>query len=601
MKKIKALYYFGTALLMIVAASCNKDFKKLVPDSGDGAGDLNYKAPKVLYLIVDGARGTSVRDAANTTNIKSLVPNSIHTWTSISDTSRNDATNWADMMTGVKKEKHNVLNNTFTGNKLEQFPVIFDLVKSVEPDFRTASFASSNLFKEKLTNGASVSESFNGNDDATKDRIVNFLTNDSASIVVGQFSNVDAAGRLAGSGFDLSFPAYKAAIEKFDTQVGEILTALRGRANYSKENWLIIVTSNRGGQFTLPPIQDDKTLFSNTNANTFTIFHNPAYKFTFIGKPFLGNTYTGKAVRFKGDPEKSVGTVSAALSPNFNFGTNQDFTVSIKVKKGKPKDTGGGDYWYEWPSILGKRNTQGWGGSTAPGNPGWDIALFYNEWRLMIQGGEGNINGEEPAGRSFSGDTWHDLTFVVERKADGFRYLRMYTDGVKGLTNRNGGSRTSPNMDDYRIPGTPNFDNNAPMRVGFSPGELNGGKGYINVQLAELKVWKAAIPEKDIQTYSCDATMDESHPYYSFLVGYWPMLDGSGNKLKDVGGPYEADMTLSGVYAWEDFTNLICSPSNTNLGTLVPKNSDIPTQILSFFNIARQDKWGLDGRVWIAN
>jgi len=598
MKRFQAQYYIGLALFCLMfATSCNKDFKKLVPDSGDGIGDISYKVPKVLYLIVDGARGSSVRDAQSP-NIKSLIGNSIYTWNSLSDTTKNNATNWADMMTGVLKAKHKVLTPDFAGNKLGDYKVFFELIKSVRPDVRIASFASSDVFKANLTTGASVSESFNGNDVAVKNRLVDFLKTDTASIVLGQFSAVQKAG--SESEFDLRASAYANAISTFDTQVGEILTSIKSRANYAKENWLIIVTSNRGGQFQLPANQDDKTLFSNTNANTFTIFHNPAYQPTFIGRPFLGNTYSGTAVRFKGDPEKSVGLVNNSLSPNFNFGTDQDFTVSIKIKKGSPKDTGGGQYWYEWPSIVGKRNQLGWGGSTAPGNPGWDICLFYNGWRLFFQGGEGNINGEQPAGRDFSGDTWHDLTFVVERKADGNRYLRMYTDGVKGFTNYQGGSTANPNMDDYRMPGRPNMDNTAPMRVGFAPGEINGNRGYINVQLAELKIWKAALPEAVIQQYSCDATMDESHPYWDYIAGYWPMIDGSGNTLADK-GPFEANMTLGGTYAWENFSDLICSPSNSNLGTLVPKNADIPTQILSWFNIPRQDVWNLDGRVWIPN
>lgn len=78
------------------------------------------------------------------------------------------------------------------------------------------------------------------------------------------------------------------------------------------------------------------------------------------------------------------------------------------------------------------------------------------------------------------------------------------------------------------------------------------------------------------------------------------MVEGVGNKLIDK-GPFAADLQLKGPFVWEKFMDLMCSPSNTNLGTLVPKNSDIPTQILSWFNIARQESWQLDGRVWIAN
>ena len=588
MKNFQLKYYITiTLFFLVLSTSCNKGFNKVIPDSGEGV-NLQYKNPKVLYLIVDGARGTSVRDA-KTANLTTLISNSIFSWTSISDTSKNNATNWADMLTGVKKEKHGILTADFTGNKLDQYPVIFKRIKSVKPDFRIASFASSSAFKDNLTAGADVSESFNDNDEAVKSRIVNFLNTDNASIVLGQFGGVEKAGKQYG--FDNSFPQYKAAIDQFDTYLGDILKALKARPAYATENWLIVVTSNRGGQFTLPVAQDDKTLFSNTNANTFTIFHNPNYKPTFVGKPFLGNIYTGSAIRFKGQGNSAVkAELSSANSVQFNFDTKTDFTVSVKVKKGKTKNTINGDYWYEWPSILGKRSNNTWD------HAGWNINLFYNNWRFF--GGAGSGMNNQIAGNDFSGDTWHDLTFAIETKADGFRYIRMYTDGVKGsyLDDRNASSNTT---EDRRLTGG-NLNNNDPLTIGWVPGDINGDFGVLNMNMSELKIWKTALPDAVIRQYACDPTMDESHPYYAYLVGYWPMVEGTGGKFSDK-GPFAADFKLQGPYTWETFTDLMCSPSNTNLGTLVPKNSDIPTQILSWFNIARQESWGLDGRVWIAN
>jgi len=597
MKKHQFKYFVSLTLcLLVFATSCNKDFDKVIPDAPDNDGNVTYKVPKVLYLIVDGARGTSVRDAGTPT-LRTLIDSAVYTWTALSDnTNYTDATNWTDMLTGVKKEKHNVLSEDFAGNKLENYPVIFERIKSLRPGFRIASFASSDVFKGKLTKGADVTESFGGNDDAVTSRLVEFVKTDTASLIVGQFGGVEKAGKA--SGFDNSFAPYKAAINKFDSQVGEILASLKSRPTYYKENWLVVVTSNKGGQFTLPVEQDDKTLFSNTNINTFTIIYNNKYNPTFIARPFLGNSYSGTAIRFKGEPEKIKGVVQgAATNSEFNFGPDADFTVSVKIKKGKTKNTSKGDYWYEWPSVLGKRNNSSWG------QAGWNICLFYNGWRFFGAGGQDNSNGDEVGGLDFSGDTWHDLTFVVEKKADGRRYIRLYTDGVKGITNNGGGFEASPakpHTNDRQLSGFPNYNNNDPLTVGFVGGDVNGDRGVINVQLAELKIWKTALSETVIKQYSCDPTMDQSHPAYDYLAGYWPMVDGSGTKIKD-NGPFAADFVLEGPYSWEKFTDLMCSPSSTNLGVLVPKNSDIPSQILSWFNIPRQESWALDGRVWIAN
>jgi hypothetical protein len=589
MKNDKLSYCITLAIgILLLATSCNKDFDKVIPVSGNGDSNIQYKKPKVLYIIVDGARGTSVRDAKSP-NILSLISNSIYSWNSISDTSRNNPTNWADMLTGVKKEKHKILTADLAGNKLDEYPVIFKRIKSVSPDFRIASFASSTIFKDNFTAGADVSEVFEGNDEAVKTKIVSYLPTADASIVLGQFGGVEKAGMQFG--FDNSFPQYKAAIDQFDTYLGDILKALKARPAYSSENWLIVVTSNRGGKFTLPASQDDKTLFSNTNANTFTILNNADYKPTFVGKPFLGNSYSSSAIRFKGEGNSAVrAQLSSASSVQFNFDTRTDFTVSVKVKKGKTRNTSRGDYYYEWPSILGKRSNNTWD------HAGWNINLFYNNWRFF--GGAGSGRNNQIAGNDFSGDTWHDLTFAIETKADGNRYIRMYTDGVKGsyLDDRNASSNTTA---DRRLTGG-NLNNNDPLTIGWVPGDINGDFGQLNLNMAELKIWKTALPDAVIRQYACDPTMDESHPFYSYLVGYWPMVEGFGNKFVDK-GPFNADFQITGPFAWEKFTDLMCSPSNTNLGTLVPKNSDIPTQILSWFNIARQESWALDGRVWIAN
>jgi hypothetical protein len=618
MKNFKAKL-FGMSLLVLAFSACNHDFEKGVPNSPALPPGQNYKTPKVLYIIADGARGTQVRDADIPT-LKSLIPNAIYSWNSLGDVTQTDATNWADMITGVKKEKHNVLTEDFVGNNLATYKTIFERIKSVNANMRIAAFSSSLAFKTNLTAGTSVSENL-ANDETLKTRLVDFVKTDAADLIVGEFSGIEKAG--IANGFDNEVPGstYKAAIHTFDTQLGAVLTSLKSRATYAEENWLIIVASNRGGAFTLAQKDDDKTIFSNTNANTFTIISNASYNPTFIAKPFVGNSYTGNAVEFVGNPKRGKAEVSSALSPFFNFGDTSGFTISVKIKKHKNLyNVSRGDYYYQWPSFLGKKGkTQtdatpatDWG--NASGNPrGWDFCLFQNRWRFYFSGDKDAANGpskegKEIAGAEFSGDTWHDLTAVVERRVDGVKQVRIYTDGVPGITNQ-GFSIANPSTAPYVLPGSPNFDNNSVLRMGWVPGQMDGGDGSntfgaIDVELKELKIFKAALPDAVVRQYACDQTIDRSHPYFNYLIGYWPIDEGSGITLNDK-GPLLANMKLSTTqpdgYKWTSFTDLICSPAATNLSLLVPKNSDIPSQILSWFNIARQSAWALDGKVWIAN
>jgi hypothetical protein len=616
MKNFKAKL-FGMSLLVLAFSACNHDFEKGVPPSPVTGGEQKYKSPKVLYIIADGARGTQVRDADIPT-LKSLIPNAIYSWNSLADVTQTDATNWADMITGVKKEKHNVLTEDFVGNNLATYKTIFERIKSVKPDMRIAAFSSSLAFKTNLTAGTSVSENL-ANDETVKSRLVDFVKTDAADFIVGEFSGIEKAG-IAGGFDNKANPAYKTAIGVFDTQLGAVLTSLKSRATYADENWLIVIASNRGGAFTLDPKDDDKTVFSNTNANTFTIISNASYNPTFIAKPFVGNSYTGNAVEFFGHPKRGRAQVSTALSPFFNFGDTSGFTISVKVKKHKnPYNVSRGDYYYQWPAFIGKKGAgvndanpaTGWGGGS--GNRGWDFSLFQNKWRFFVSGDKDFVagpfkNGEQIYGIEFSGDTWHDLTAVVERRVDGVKTVRLYTDGVPGITNL-GGSNATPMTTPWVMPGSPNFDNNSLLRMGWVPGEMDGGDGSntfgaIDVELKELKIFRAALPDAVVRQYACDQSIDRSHPYFNYLIGYWPIDEGNGTILQDK-GPYVANMTLSQTqtdgYKWTSFTDLICSPAATNLSLLVPKNSDIPSQILSWFNIPRQAAWALDGKVWIAN
>src|SRR5882762_3920988 len=103
----KTIFLIICAILVAGVLSCNKDFvRKLSDKNYKDTANVSYGERKVLYLIVDGARGTSVNNA-NVPNIKALLPNSIYSWVSLSDPdSTKVVSNWANMLTGVKKEKH---------------------------------------------------------------------------------------------------------------------------------------------------------------------------------------------------------------------------------------------------------------------------------------------------------------------------------------------------------------------------------------------------------------------------------------------------------------------------------------------------------------
>jgi len=548
----------------LIVSSCQQEFSRLIPDEEyNDSVSVTYGNPKVLYLVVDGARGQSVRDA-RTKNITALLSKSIYTWVSLSDETASDkGTNWADMLTGVNKDKHGVLGNDFSNNNLESYPLVFDRLKAYDANTEINVYTSSQIFKNNLTSSADVSEFFT-TDTQVKEAVITSLGDESASFIMGHFTSVDQAG--AQYGYDISVPEYKNAIVDFDDYLGEIIEGLRARPNYDTENWLVIVASSRGGHYVLPDTENDNTIFSNTDANTFTIFHSSRYSTRFIGKPYLGNRYQGSFLKFNNQVNAQVTEGDNSI---YNLG-NDEFTIEIKVKKNLGPNN---NYKFYYPSILGKRPewSPGW-----PSN-GWVIFLEDNFWMFNARGTSG---GEQVRGGTLSDATWNSLA-VVGVKRDNRRYVRTFT---------NGNFNNERDITDWG-----NLDNAADLTLGY----INGnGHREPDAYLSDIRIWKAALPDSVINRFSCDTYVDPGHPYYDYLIGYWPVVEGEGNIIKDE-GPFSSHMTYNGDPTWDRLAEYICAPSIEDLGSLVPRNMDIPAQIISWYKIPRQESWQLDGRVWL--
>jgi len=561
MKKYLSFLYLTLCITVTAMVSCNKKFTRMLPDTKyTDTATVSFGQRKVLYLIVDGARGASV-NASNTPHIQALLPHSIYSWVSVNDPeAASMANNWADLLTGVKKEKHKVIDMSFDNTNLQNYPVLFSRIKQSNPAIGIAAFTSSADFANHLTTDADKTKLLN-TDEETRTAVVESLKTDTASLIVGHFTDVDKAG--AQSGYDTSFPAYKAAIEKFDGYVGEIMTALEQRPAFAREDWLVVIASSGGGPFPIPPNQNDNTIFSNPAANAFIIYYNPGYKPRIIVKPFTGNRYIGKTIRLKGD------AVTAQIddASDYNIDDTTNFTIELKIKKNEEA--------FFWPSVLGKRNE--WSG----GHPsvGWVIYLENHYWYLEWRGTKDN-DFHQVRGADLKKDKWESISVKCETRS-GKRYIRTYTNGA---FNNEG-----------EITASGSLSNNNALKLGF----LNGnGHGTPDVYITDIRFFKFTLPDATIDRYSCETSIDQSHPYFNFLAGYWPATDGVGTAIKDY-GPLTHDFQMQGAYPWESFNDLICPPSDLSLAELVPQTTDIPAQIITWFKIASKQSWDLDGRVWL--
>lgn len=571
MKKniLKSIPYFFFTLFGLSILSCNQEFSKVIPDNEDDSVDVIYGEPKVLLLIADGARGESVR-TANVANINAILPQSIYSWNSLSEeNSIAIGSNWSNIFTGVNYLKHGVRDDNFENNKFDAYPLIFNRIKNTMHDSIAMSMVSSD--QTFLTHfGQEIEHQKAQNDEDATAKLLNAIKENDLSFITGHFTAINEAGKTAG--YDSSKPAYKAAIEKFDGQVGKLLNALKERENYDKENWLVIITSSQGGEYEIPDSQNDNTIFSNPAVNTFTIMHSPKFATKFIGKPFIGNKYIGDFMQFK---ETNYAQLDSGDNSVFNL-DNNDFTIELKIKKNKGKNN---NYSFSYPSLIGKRKHWQGAWDRETDGIGWVIHLAGESWIFNARGDTGT--GEIKADKNLNRGTWNTIT-VTGATVDGKRMVKLFTNGELSK--------------EGEITGWGSITSAAKFRIGF----LETREGWrSDAYIADVKFWKAALSPETVKQYSCEVGVEPNHPNIALLAGYWPMNSKDQDLILDE-GPIQAHLnTASNDYQIIQLNDFICAPSAEVLSALVPRTIDISTQIISWLKVPRQLSWGLDGRVWI--
>lgn len=566
----KLLTFIGAIFFIAIIFSCNKDFpNRLNPSDTNDTLGVNTRTRKVLYIIVDGVRGQAIK-ALNPPNLTQIFKKSIYAYDALSDFDTNPLTNagaWANMLTGVTKSKHAVITEDFSGSQINNFPTVFSRLKQFNANARTVSIAASASFNANLATDATVTKTMDNNDEAVKTEVVNELTNNDANLVVAQFHSAEAVGKT--DGYTQTTATYNDAILKVDGYIGEVMSALTKRKTFFKENWLVIIASNKGGAIpAVPGGAVDATSYGDATRNNFIVFYNPRFSTLFLPKPASDQIpYVGSALHFVGND----GTISRATVPVtvdgglYNFGSTGDFTVSVKARVNN-----GAEY---YPPILGKRAT--FSGNSA----GWLFFLEGDLWMCNISAGSGNTQAK---GTNIRDGIWHDLTakFYMVGTA---RKLSVYTDGVLNETR----DITSKNINSPA----------APLTLGY----ITGSGGSIDVLLKDFRIYNVAIPDNLISAYSRKTMVDSSNPYYNNLIGYWPIDEGTGNTVLNR-APIASgkNFTMSGNATWSAFSDYspnIDAPVSNEFFKIVPNNVDIPVEIYQWLGINIYDL-GLDGKTW---
>lgn len=205
------------------------------------------KTPKVLVIGLDGTLLNRIKDA-DAPNLDALMtagltaPSSIYA-NPLAPTLSGPG--WSTIITGVWPDKHNVKDNTFTGSRFAQYPDFLTRIETAEPSLNTYAVSSwapltDTVFSSKVDTRVSTPGA--EYDTGTTSRAVARLRDGNPDAVFVQLDNVDHAGHSYGA----AGPQYLDAIHGVDSQVGQMVAAVKSRASYPNEDWLIMITADHG-------------------------------------------------------------------------------------------------------------------------------------------------------------------------------------------------------------------------------------------------------------------------------------------------------------------------------------------------------------------
>lgn len=513
---------------------------------------------KVLLILVDGMVGKEM-DKVNTPALNALKPNSIYSYEGSADTVTTDPASIAHIMTGNPVGNTEIRDSSLVPRvpRGDLFPSFIKRVKEQKArPFRVVTVTpwealSKTLFKEADIRIAVA----NNNNDVVRDSAINRIKSDSADLVIAHFNNVNLAG--IQEGFTSTAPGYKAALLKADEYIGALVQAMRERAKFAEEDWLVIVQSTHGG--------NGKKYggFLENERNTFTLFYNSRLK--------QNNVIAPAGVRFAA---KIAGTDANAVNAKlpdanaYNVGDKDNFTIEMKMRHTRSGQSS------NYPAFFGKRN------NFAGGVVGW---IFFQEgayWQFNAgQSGKGNVQAR---GANINDGNWHHLTAVIytDNSTTPFkRFVRVYTDGVFNAQNE--------------ITALGNISSPAPLTIGAT---LPGNGSMVDMYVNDVRIWNDSLPASVIKQYSCTNRIDGTHPNYKNLIGYWACSEGDGNQFKNAvaGAP---NFELKNAYKWEPMNTIFtCGKSVAD----APYSKEVFNQIAYWLNVPVAKEWEINGRLWLA-
>ncbi len=226
----------------------------LVGCRGEPAEAPTAPSPKVLVIGIDGVR-PDVLAEVETPHLDALIADGAYTETARTGFPSVSGPGWSSMVNGVWPEKHGVTGNDFENDNYEAYPDFLTRLERARPELHTFAVADwlpliiSDDQRHPIGEEVDTKIVLDGYelgwaeaDSVSVDRAIAALREGDPDALFVYLGNPDEVSHQAGS----IGAEYRAAIAEADRQVGRLMAAVRGRATYGDEDWLVLSSTDHG-------------------------------------------------------------------------------------------------------------------------------------------------------------------------------------------------------------------------------------------------------------------------------------------------------------------------------------------------------------------
>ena len=499
---------------------------------------------KVLIIGIDGVRSDALIEA-DTPHLDNLSANGTYSYDALNDDITISGPGWSAMLTGVWSDKHGVVDNTFTGENYTDYPHFFSHVEGYDSDIYTASICNWGPINDEIVGDLADVKINVGSDVAVAEEAEILLDDDDLDVLFLHFDEADGVGH--STGFSPDNASYISVLEEIDDHVGAVIQALNDRPNIANEDWLILSSTDHGGQgFSHggSSIEEERIFVI---ASGDEIPNQEIKRDSTILPPPANCLMDSVSIELDGVDDY----IEIPSDPIFDFGTDQDFTIECRVKTESAGDV----------AIIGNKD---WDSGSLDGFVFSFKFPSGPEWKVNV--GDGSNRADINSGGHIADGQWYTLSVSFDR--DGM--MRMYQDGVF--------------IDEADISGLDNINTGNPIRIGV---DSDGDYDY-NGSVAEVRIWNTVVGSTNIADWHC-VSLDSSHPDYSDLLGHWRINEGGSATVITDYSSNQLDGTLvSGI--WSQPTDQVVYNYS-----LTPRVADIAPSALSHLCIPIDPVWDLDG------